>query len=796
MTNVEKTVKSLEFYRIREMLERCCAVGGAKALAQELAPAGSMAEVRKLQEETSGARFLITIKGHPSFGAVKDPRDLVSRAVKGSLLSPGDLLDIAGVLRTARSLISYIKTDKRQDTVLDGIFFSLTPDKFLEDKITKAIIAPDMISDEASTALSDIRRKIKQTNIKIRSLLQSYVSEPKYSKYLQESIITVKNGRYVIPVRSEYRNEINGFIHDTSASGATVFIEPASVINANNDLRVLQSSETHEIEKILAALTADVAASAVSIVNDYNVAVELSFIFARAELSFEMKAEEPVLTDSRHIILKKARHPLIDQDKVVPISLSLGTDFSTLVVTGPNTGGKTVTLKTIGLLSMMVQSGLQVPVESGSVFPVFEDIFVDIGDEQSVEMSLSTFSSHMKNIISFIPDVTEKTLVLTDELGAGTDPVEGAALAVSILEEFRSRGALCAATTHYPELKTYALNTKGVSNASCEFDVETLKPTFRLIIGAPGRSNAFEISSRLGLPSEVIERAKALISDEDRKFESTITSLESARMKLDREREELLSEKADFEQMMSEKKKQIDALLADAKKDRDSASDQAKKMVDSARASSDFIFAELDKIRKKKDSADFSSELESARNAVREELKNAGRKADSVIEAPEGEYVLPRKLMVGDEVVLASIGTRGVVTAIPDRSDWVEVQAGIIKTKVKKSEIRLILPETAVIGPDKKKQTAKNYTVSVNRSFNPEIDVRGQNGEDAWIAVDKFLDDARVSSFQTVKIIHGKGTGALKKALWGFLKNDSRVSDFRQGEFGDGDSGVTIVKLK
>jgi len=796
MKQLQKSIKTLEFDKIRAMLAACALTEGSKELALELEPSESVHVVSRRQAYTADAKYLAGIKGQPSFGHVKNPAEYCDRAEKGAVLSAKELLDVANILRTTRGLIEYIKTDRKKETVLDEIFDRLTANKYLEDKITRAIIAEDMIADEASTELADIRRKIKNSNNRIREALQNYTSNPKYSKYLQENIVTMRDGRYVIPVRNEYRNEIKGLIHDTSASGATVFIEPMTVVEANNDLRVLASKEQHEIDRILSELSAECGNFGKDIVLNYQNITELAFLFACAELSFKMDASEPVIHPGGKLTLKRARHPLLDPKTVVPIDVELGGEYTTLVITGPNTGGKTVTLKTIGLLSLMVQAGLQVPAEAGSEFGVFENVLVDIGDEQSIEQSLSTFSSHMTNIVSILGNVTANSLVIVDELGSGTDPVEGAALAVAILEEIRAKGAFCAATTHYSELKTYALDTDGVCNASCEFDVKTLRPTYRLIIGTPGKSNAFEISERLGMPQEIISRAERLISKENRQFEEVIANLENSRLEMEKEKAAAAAERASFEKYKTKTEAEIKRLLADAKAENNKAHEKAAEMVEAARASSEFVFAELDKIRKKKESDKLAEELEAARRSVKTHLKNSSVKFDPIDTVNNEKYVLPRELKVGDEVLLVSVGAHGTVLSAPDKDGNVEVKAGLIKTRVKIKDLQLIENTATVIDKNNKKKSVSGYRADINRSFKPEIDLRGQNGEEAWFMVDKYLDDAKLAGFESVRLVHGKGTGALRAALWKFLKADKRVKSFRQGQYGEGDLGVTVVEIK
>ena len=792
----EKTLRSLEFDKIREMLATHAPTEGSKSAARMLQPSSDIETVLKRQRRTTDAKRLCDAKGMPSFGMVKDVSESCERADKGAVLNPSELLAVAGVLRTSRSLIDYCHGNHLFDTVLDEIFDRLMPNRTLEEKISRSIISEELIADEASETLANIRRQIRVTNNKIKETLQKYIQGGSHAKYLQENIVTTRNGRYVVPVKAECKNEIKGLIHDTSASGATIFVEPASVVEANNELRVLESKEQHEIEKILAALSADVAAVSNALWLNYRNITELAFCFACAQMSIAMNASAPTVSGDRTVELKRARHPLIDKSRVVPINVALGDGYDTMIITGPNTGGKTVTLKTIGLFLLMAQSGLHIPADEGSSVTVCDNILVDIGDEQSIEQSLSTFSSHMVNIVSFMNEVNNRSLVLFDELGVGTDPVEGAALAVSIIDFVRSRGAMCAATTHYAELKAYALDTEGVCNASCEFDVETLKPTYKLIIGTPGKSNAFAISEKLGLPREIIESAENYISSDNRKFEDIIGQLERSRLEMDKNREETEAMRADYEHFKAESEKQIKKRLDEAEKELEKARGKAQSMVMSAKASSEFIMEQMDKVRKAKDSERLGSELDSARRAVREHLRENSSKFDPVEKPARDEhYVLPRKLKKGDEVTIVTIGADATLLEDPDKSGNVRVQAGIMKTRVNIKDLRLKENEATVTSGDKKMK-ASTYTVSRTTTFRDEIDLRGMNGDEAWLAVDKYIDEAMLANVRTVRLIHGKGTGALKAALWKFLKGDKRISSFRIGQFGEGDGGVTVLELK
>lgn len=794
MNITEKTLTTLEFDKIREMLANLCPTDGAAAAAMALCPEDRREIVQKRLSRTTDARRLLDTKGLPPFGTVRDMGDACERALKGAVLTPREILDAALLMRSSRSLLDYIRSNKLFETSLDEIFERLFPNRPLEEKIFRSIISEDMIADEASAALADIRRKIRASNSKIKETLSKYVSGS-YSKYLQENIVTQRNGRYVVPVKAEYRNEVRGLIHDTSSSGATVFIEPMAVVDENNELRVLEAKEAHEIERILSELSESIAGFAPSLNLNYRNITEIAFAFGCANLSQAMDAREPNITDERHCRLIRARHPLIGKDTVVPITVSLGGDYDTLIITGPNTGGKTVTLKTLGLFAIMAQSGLHLPLDEGSEVCIFEKILVDLGDEQSIEQSLSTFSSHMVTIVSIVSERNDRSLVLFDELGAGTDPVEGAALAVAVIEDMRSAGALCAATTHYTELKTYAMDTEGVQNASCEFDVETLRPTYKLIVGAPGKSNAFAISEKLGLPRRIVDRAKSCVAAENRQMDRLLGELERSRQAAEREREEAARMRREYENFKNDAEKELRQKLEASERETEKARSKAQSMVESAKRSADFIMEEMEKLRKAKDSERLGDELDRARRELREHLRNHSDAYDPVEIRKDENYVLPRPLRKGDEVIIVSLGKKATVLEEPDRSGKVSVQAGIIKTKADISDLRLHEEEVKIISNGKKRATA-SYKVSVSRDFRDEIDLRGMTGDEALNAVDKYFDEAQLANFHTVRLIHGKGTGALKKHLWDALRKDRRVAAFRIGQFGEGDGGVTVVELK
>ena len=796
----QKTRATLEYDKIIASLAQCCATEGARALAYSLLPSDDPDVVKRRQDRCAAARRLIGYKGYPPFNAPEDVPASADRADKGATLSTGELLHIAALLRSARGILDYHNADRPFDTSLDELFSRLQTARPLEYAIERAIKAEDMIADEASPALADIRRKIRQTNNKIKDILQSYTGSAR-AAYLQDNVVTVRNGRYVIPVKAEYKNDVKGLVHDTSASGATLFVEPMAVIEANNELRTLQSREENEIERILSELSAACADQSGILRLDYHTVTELAFIFAEGSLADRMKASQPTISDRPLIALKRARHPLIDPTKVVPIDVSLGGDYDTLIITGPNTGGKTVTLKTLGLFVLMAQAGLQIPAEEGSEIGVFSDVLADVGDEQSIEQSLSTFSSHMVNIVDILACVGNGTLVLFDELGAGTDPIEGAALAVSILEAVRQSGAKTAATTHYAELKAYALDTPGVQNASCEFDVDTLRPTYKLIVGTPGKSNAFAISERLGLSESIVSEARARVSSENRRFENVIERLETDRIAMERNREQTERLRAEFEQFKRDAEERLKTKLAESEKEIQKERERARQMIDSARANSEFVFKQLEEVRKKQESGQFAKELADARAAVREALK----KSDDVYSSFSGnysldeEYVPPRPYKVGDAVYLVPYRQEGEITALPGSDGLFGVRAGILKAKMAGKDLRLIdekIKEAVKKKPPVPKSAGDAQKRSARTDFHVELDIRGRYGDDGWDETDKYLDQAVLSGIPSVRIVHGKGTGALKKAIWEHLKNDRRVKSFRLGNYGEGDSGVTVVELK
>lgn len=798
MLFTSKTLSTLEYDKIIRMLVECASTDGAKARAASLVPTDDYDIVISRQKKTDDAKRLINTKGYPSFSATERVVAAAERAYKGSILSPVELLEIASLFRSARAVLDYSSTDRTFDTCLDELFARLMPNRELENKITRAIISEDMIADEASSTLADIRRRIRLANNKIKDTLQSYVGGARL-KYLQENLVTMRNGRYVVPVKAEYRNEIKGLVHDTSSSGATLFVEPISVVEANNELKSLAADEEREIERILAELSAECgeACSVVSI--NYHTITELAFCFACATLSFQMKAEMPRIVNERRIDLKRARHPLIDKSKVVPIDVSIGNGVNTLIITGPNTGGKTVTLKTLGLFTLMAQAGLQIPALESSTVGIFSEVLVDIGDEQSIEASLSTFSSHMVNVADILGKVTDRSLVLFDELGSGTDPIEGAALATSILEYTGKCGAISASTTHYAELKIYALETPGVQNASCEFDIETLRPTYRLIVGTPGKSNAFAISEKLGISEEIISRASQLIKRDNKRFEDVIERLDTNRIEMEKARDDAEKMRREYEEFKRKSEAELKDKIAKSEEEISKQTLKAKQILESARASSEYIFRQLEELRKAEDKDKRNEMMQTAREEMRKRMNESRSLMEGVQIKDislEKDYKLPRPLKVGDKVFLTTINKEGVVTALADKNGQISVTSGILKTKVSEDKLRLMDGTVQYITDNKPKVSEGKVKKSITSTFKPEIDVRGMIGDDAWFVVDKYIDDAVLAGMPTVRIIHGKGTGALRAALWKYFKNDKRVKGYKHAEYGEGDSGVTVITLK
>ena len=782
---MNKNLKALEFDKILIRLAEQTSFADAKELAMSLEPSCGLFETQTLLQETADAHALIGRFGSPAFGNIHNMNGSLRRAAAGAVLTTLELLRIASLLRTIRSVTDWRSKSASVETALDVYFNTLMPQKYLETKITSIILSEEEIADNASPALLAIRKKIAASEAKIRERLDHAIHSASMQKYLQESIITMRGGRFVIPVKAEFRANVPGLVHDTSSSGSTVFIEPLSVVEANNDIRVLKSKEQAEIERIIAELSAESGAYADSICNSYSILTELNVIFAKANLAYSMKASVPKLNDEGRIVLKKARHPLIPADKVVPTDIELGDKFDTLVVTGPNTGGKTVSLKTIGLLSVMAMCGMMIPAYDNSEISVFDKVLVDIGDEQSIEQSLSTFSAHMTNIIRILEEADNKSLVLIDELGSGTDPIEGAALAAAILEQLRIQGAVIASTTHYAELKSYALETAGVENACCEFDVSTLRPTYRLLIGMPGRSNAFAISERLGMSADVVNRAKQLVSSENTRFEKVVQKLETSRADLEEQIRAADMMKIEAQQILDKAKQDAERIERAKQNELEQAKVQAENIISKARAQVYGVLDEIDAIRKKKEAT------AEERAKLKADIRNMENAADPVVQNNMEDYVLPRPLQKGDSVLIYDIGQEGIVLDIGKNN--VLVQSGIIKTRVKPENLRLLKKETK---PQQKRSSTRTIHRDTNRSASTEIDVRGQTAIDAILDVDRAIDVAVLQGLHQITIIHGKGTGVLRREIQNHLKTHPSVRTYRLGVFGEGESGVTIAELK
>ena len=785
----ERFMEKLELDRVLDLLaERACCAD-AKARCRSLRPNGDLEDVRRALDETTAACTMSQVKGSPSFYDVQDVNASLERADRGGCLSTKELLQIAGVLRCARNAAAYCG-DEDADSILKPMFSALTPNKYLEEKITGAILSEEEIADSASPELSDIRRHIRIQGAKIKDGLQKIISSPSFAKYLRDPIITIRQDRYVVPVKSEFKNEIPGLVHDVSASGSTFFIEPMSAVNANNALRELAIREKKEIERILAELSAEAAAYRDTISEDYRLMVELDVIFAKAKLSYAMGAGAPEMNDQGEIELRKARHPLIDPKKVVPISLRLGSDFDTLIITGPNTGGKTVTLKTIGLLTLMAECGLHIPAGDGSRLSTFDRVLADIGDEQSIAQSLSTFSGHMRTIVDVVDQCDDRSLVLFDELGAGTDPAEGAALAMALIEYCRKAGSRVAATTHYAELKLYAMRTEGVMNASCEFDVETLQPTYRLLIGIPGKSNAFAISRKLGLSEDIIKQARDMVSQSDKDFEDVLSQLESQRQQMESARQEAERLRAETAKI----KEQSEDMQAQIQKERDKAVEKARQeaqyILEDARRAANQVSEELKQMRKQmKDSADiqgFNQRQAELRRGLNQ-AEDALREKQVVKERPKPS----REPMPGDTVELLKFGSRATVLG-KNKDGTYSLKAGIMNLTAKPEEIYLIENANKVQVKNKPAPTGGEFR---NSAMSQEIDLRGMDAIEAVCVLDRFLDDAMRNNLQTVRIIHGKGTGTLRAAVQEDLRRNKYIKKFRLGAYGEGEDGVTIAEF-
>lgn len=783
--------KSLELHKILEMLCDEASNTRTKEMISELSPVADLDKVKHEMKKTEDA-FTLSVKyGTPAFTAFKDIRGSLRRASSGASLSLRELLDIGQMLYQVRIISDWYKSVEEKDSSLAEFFSSLTPNTYLEDKIKNAIISEDEISDMASHELADIRRKIAQAGVKIRESLDKLVRNSEVQKSLQENIVTIRDGRYVLPVKAEHKGNVPGLVHATSATGSTYFIEPMSVVEANNDIKILKSREKEEIERIIAELSGDCSYCAETLSADYETCAELNLYFAKSNLGAKMRGCIPIISDDGVTELKKARHPLIADDKVVPVDISLGGDYQALIVTGPNTGGKTVILKTTGLLTAMAMCGLMIPASDGSRVSVFENILVNIGDQQSIEQSLSTFSSHMSSVVKILEAADEHSLILLDELGSGTDPVEGAALAVSIIEDMIKKGAKLLVTTHYQELKLFAIETKGIENASCEFDTATMQPTYRLIIGSPGKSNAFSISRRLGVPDDIIFRAKELVSSENQRFEEVVSALERTRTDLEKQKSELERLKNEQAEKTARLEKELDELNDKKAGELEKARVQAMRIVESCRMQSDELLNQLEDLKKQQNKAD----LANAKSRMKSAMGKMYDTANPVQQRERKEYKLPRPLKRGDKVLIFDIDKTGILASDPDSSGNVFVQAGIMKTKVNISKLRLVENEAKVTVQNKKISKA-GVQSKLQRKPSLELDIRGCAVDEGIHELDMFIDNAVLSGAGMITVIHGKGTGVLRAGIQKHLKSHPSVKSFRAGLFGEGEDGVTVIELK
>ena len=789
----QKTLIKLEYNKIIELLTGHASSFGGQNRCRKLKPMTDIGAVRRSQEETAAAFTRIVKKGRPSFGNVQPVNDSLKRLEIGGILGSGELLRICKVLENAAQVKSYGRHENSddQEDCLDPLFARLEPLSFLSAEIRRCIPEEDEISDDASPALKQIRRSMGQINDKVHSTLSSLVNGS-LRTYLQDPIITMRGDRYCIPVKAEYRSQVAGLIHDQSATGSTLFIEPMAVVKLNNDLKELYAKEQEEIQVILARLSADTAGYTDAIHTDYTVLTDLDFIFAKGALALEENASMPIFNTEGRIHIREGRHPLLDRKTVVPITVMLGEDFDLLIVTGPNTGGKTVSLKTVGLFTLMGQAGLHIPALDRSELAIFHQVYADIGDEQSIEQSLSTFSSHMTNIVSFLKDVDEHSLVLFDELGAGTDPTEGAALAISILHYLHERGIRTMATTHYSELKVYALSTPGVENACCEFDVETLRPTYHLLIGIPGKSNAFAIAGKLGLPEHIIADARTRLSEQDESFEDLLTDLESSKRTIEKEQAEIAAYKRELERLKTEINEKKEKLEAQRERIIREANEKARDILSDAKETADETIRAFRKSGKDQMSA---AELERERERLRKKIDSVSSHTKLGTDKPKKQHKLS-DFKLGESVKVLSMNLTGTITSLPDAKGNVTVQMGILHSQVHISDLE-ILEEAPSYSAKGMHRTSKGK-MKMGKSFSvsPEINLLGKTVDEAVAALDKYLDDASLAHLSSVRVVHGKGTGALRAGIHNYLRRQKHVKSFRLGAFGEGDAGVTIVELK
>ena len=791
---MNKYYKKLELDKILELLAEQTWSDVCRERALKLKPQNDIDKVRTELSRTDDAFTLSSRFGTPRFRRIKDISGSIKRAKSGSMLSFRELLDTADVLRETAALASWYSQCEGIENSLAEFFDGLQPLKALEERITVSIISEEEMSDAASAELSSIRKRITRQGQHIREQLDAMLKNKNTQKFLQENLVTMRDGRYVVPVRSEHKNDVPGLVHDTSATGQTFFIEPMSVVEANNEIRVLKAKEQAEIERITRELSEQIAGSAESISENLRISLILEMYFAKANLGAKMRAITPKICEEPNVVLNAARHPLLDPDTAVPITVEIGEKYGCLIITGPNTGGKTVSIKTVGLLTLMAMCGLMIPASDGSYVGMLGSIYVDIGDEQSIEQSLSTFSSHMTNVVYILEHADDRSLVLIDELGSGTDPVEGAALAVSVLTELNARGSRVLATTHYQEVKMFALETEGVENASCEFDVETLRPTYKLVVGVPGKSNAFAISQRLGMPQHVISRAQELVSTENKRFEQVVDALERSRQELEALKESVAVSERNARLTEDELKQKLSALEAQKEKELEGARQRAMSIISETRARSDLLLNELEELKKTKDKEALRKGLSDAKSRVNRELDRMHDEANPVVERRAEDYVLPRPLKAGDLVMLADTKREGSLLTVPNMSGVCYVQVGMMRVKTNQKNLRLI--------DNKKKQqptggkVKKQLTSNMTRRGGMELDIRGMMGDEGVLEVERFIDSAQMSGLSTITIIHGKGTGALRAAVHQALKTNPSVKSYRLGEYGEGEAGVTVVELK
>lgn len=791
---MNKYYKTLELHKVLSMLSDLAANEKTKKLALELKPCHEYDEVCREIDKTAQALDLSVRFGTPAFYDIKDVNSSLRRASTGARISLKELIEIKNVLRQITALSDWYSHCENVQTELDYLFSQLYPNKYLYEKLDRSIISEDEISDAASPELAAIRKKINRAGAKLRDTLDKMMKSENVQKSLQENIVTMRDGRYVLPVKSDHRGKIQGLIHSSSASGQTIFVEPMAVVEANNDIRILESQEQEEIERIITELCSICGECSDEIIRGYETAAELDLYFSKANLAAKMKASVPEITCDGKLFLKKARHPLLDPEKAVPIDIKLGQEHKALIITGPNTGGKTVALKTAGLLSAMVMCGMLIPVSDGSKVSVYKNILADIGDSQSIEQSLSTFSAHTNNVIEIINTADENSLVLLDELGSGTDPVEGAALAISVIERLKCQGAKIMVSTHYQELKLYAIEQQDVENASCEFDMKTLKPTYRLITGSPGKSNAFSISAALGMPDDVIEEAKSLVSEENTRFEKVIEQLEHSRIELEKQKDALYNARRESEELREQLKIQLDEIEKDKLNQMEQARLQAMSIIENVKAESNSLLDELETIKKEKNKKDFSQKYSDIKSKSKRMLNNMYDKANPIVSVGNDGYVLPRKLKKGDSVYVTDMDKNAVVCNDQDNSDTVFVQMGIMKTKVSVSKLRLI--EEKKVTFKSKPISTRNIKSKMERKGTMELDIRGKSADEGVYEMEAFIDSAVMSGLSMVTIIHGKGTGVLRSAVHQQLKRMKQVKSFRLGVYGEGENGVTIVELK